>query len=607
MNQNSKQLVLVVDDRQENLRLMQSILGADGYQVELATDGVTALQKCKALAPNLILLDVLMPDMDGYEVCRQLKEDEAARHIPVIFLTALNEAVDVAKGFALGAVDFVHKPISVPVLLARVRMHLAQYGQRRSLEGMFQDVIEFAPDAFVLADMEGTVVRVNTQAERLFGYSRHELVGLPVEMLIPAPLRSSQVANRKAYAEKAHSLKMGASVPCLRKDGTVFPGDINLSPLHTHHGSLLMVVVRDVTERQQREDLAQEAARYARSLIEVSPDPLIMIDTLGNITDVNIAAERITGLGREDMTGSKAASIFTEPQRLHEAFRQVIDKGHLHDYRMTMQHVSGKLTEVMCNANVYRNQQGEVIGIFASARDMTESRRIQQEILESRQRVRELAAQSEAVREEEKKHIAREVHDELGQVLTALRMDLSFLGMQSGAQDPALMAKLQGMKGLVDRAIQGVRNVASSLRPAALDMGLQAAIDWLCAEFTRRTQIPCALHADASAIDLDEVRAMAIFRIVQESLTNVARYAQASQIDITMERRGSLLCLEVRDNGRGFDPAEVGKRKSYGLLGMRERAIVLGGKVKIVSAPGQGTRVNVRIPVDDTLATKDLT
>lgn len=189
MNQNNKQIVLVVDDMQENLRLMRSILGSDGYQVELVADGATALQKCQVLAPNLILLDVLMPGMDGYEVCRRLKEDEATRHIPVIFLTALSEAVDEAKGFALGAVDFVHKPISVPVVLARVRMHLAQYGQRRSLEGMFQDVIEFAPDAFVLADMAGTIVRVNTQAEQLFGYSRHELVGLPVEMLIPASLR----------------------------------------------------------------------------------------------------------------------------------------------------------------------------------------------------------------------------------------------------------------------------------------------------------------------------------------------------------------------------------------------------------------------------------
>ena len=154
------------------------------------------------------------------------------------------------------------------------------------------------------------------------------------------------------------------------------------------------------------------------------------------------------------------------------------------------------------------------------------------------------------------------------------------------------------MKGLVDRAILGVRNVAGNLRPAALDMGLVAAIEWLCAEFTRHTRTPCRVRADQAGIEPDEARAMALFRIVQESLTNITRYAQAGQVSVDIEHSGNSIRLKIRDDGRGFDPAEVGRKKSYGLLGMRERAIVLGGRVKIVSAPGQGTLVDVVVPKD---------
>jgi PAS domain S-box-containing protein len=605
MKQDDRPLVLVVDDKPENRRLLQAILVTDNYRVELASDGPMALQMSQDLAPDLILLDVMMPGMDGYEVCRLLKEVEATRNIPVIFVTGVADAEAETWAFAMGGADFITKPFKLPVVLARVRTHLALYQKHKSLEGMFRDVIEFAPDAFVIAETDGTIVQINAQAEQLFGYSRQELLGLRVEALMPASLRSAHEGYRNAYLEQPRKLIMGVGVQCLRKDGTEFPADVNLSPLQTGRGRLLMAVVRDASERKKREEQSQEAARYARSLIEVSPDPMVMIDTRGQITDVNVAAERMTGLSREQLIGSDAASKFTEPERLYRGFQQVAIQGHVSDYPMTIRHISGRLTEVMCNANVYRNQQSEIIGVFASARDMTESRRIQQEIMVSRQRVRELAAQSEAVREEEKKHIAREVHDELGQVLTALRMDLSFLGMQSSPQDLVLMKKIQDMKALVDRAIQGVRNVASNLRPAALDMGLVAAIEWLCTEFTRNTETPCAFHADQASTDLDEAWSMVMFRIVQESLTNITRYAQASSVNVTMERRGQFLWLEVRDNGRGFDPAEVAKKKSYGLLGMRERAIILGGRVKIISAQGQGTMVDVTIPIKFDPSAKD--
>jgi signal transduction histidine kinase len=229
-------------------------------------------------------------------------------------------------------------------------------------------------------------------------------------------------------------------------------------------------------------------------------------------------------------------------------------------------------------------------------RDQLLAHAVEAEMATSRQQLRALAAANATAIEAERKHIAREVHDELGQVLTALRMDMSLLHMQFGSIDPALPAKVDDMKVLVDRAMQGVRNVATSLRPTALDIGLAAALENLCAEFTARTAIACAFSAQEH-FHMDETRAVTVYRIVQESLTNISRYAQASQVQVTLGRSGNALGVEVRDNGRGFLAADVQRAKTYGLLGMRERAMALGGHLDIISVPGQGTVVGLTIPI----------
>jgi PAS domain S-box-containing protein len=238
----------------------------------------------------------------------------------------------------------------------------------------------------------------------------------------------------------------------------------------------------------------------------------------------------------------------------------------------------------------------------ASAVEAQQARlgQLNQDLGESHQRLRDLAAQNEATLEQERKHIALEVHDELGQVLTALRMSMSLLEMRLGPQVPALVTEMQGMKELVDRAIQGVRNVAGSLRPAALDMGLVGALEWQCHEFSRHTGVTCAFHARQGNLELEEKRAVVVFRIVQESLTNIARYALASQVDVSLGRRGDELWVQVLDNGTGFDQAAAASRNSFGLLGMRERALALGGRVEIASTAGRGTVISLVIPIEAT-------
>ncbi|MEO6918673.1 MAG: two-component regulator propeller domain-containing protein [Collimonas sp.] len=216
------------------------------------------------------------------------------------------------------------------------------------------------------------------------------------------------------------------------------------------------------------------------------------------------------------------------------------------------------------------------------------------------QLARERSFELEMSREEERKHLTREIHDELGQHLSALRMGVSVVGMEFGDKNPSLQGKIARMITLVDSTIKVVRNVVSSLRPSSLDMGIVSALEWLVEEFIENTGIPCSLDVREENIVLDDSRSTTIFRIAQESLTNISRHALATQVEISLMKTEKHYVLEVRDNGRGFDTS-LRKKKSFGLIGIRERASMLGGEVSIFSAPGVGTTIRVSVPITDAM------
>jgi signal transduction histidine kinase len=168
--------------------------------------------------------------------------------------------------------------------------------------------------------------------------------------------------------------------------------------------------------------------------------------------------------------------------------------------------------------------------------------------------------------------------------------------MRAGEKDPAILEQVRSLSTLGDKTMQVARDIAASLRPAPLELGVVSALEWLAEEFSKRTGVSCELETDEEEIDLDDEHSTAIFRMVQESLTNVTRHAEASQVGIRLMCQGEDYIVEVNDNGKGFDPS-VPKAKSFGLVGLRERAIMLGGEVAIFSAPQRGTRITVRIPV----------
>ncbi len=364
--------------------------------------------------------------------------------------------------------------------------------------------------------------------------------------------------------------------------------------LRQAHDELEERVVERTAELRRRE-------QEFRTLAENAPDMVIRYDTACRRIYVNPAFERETGIAAAD-------ALHMEPSKM----AQLQSDMPIEDYKLILQEVmaSGTGTEVFVRnlggpdgARDYafhlapeRNADGQVVGALAIGRNITALKESERRLSESQQQLRQLATRSEAVREEERKYLTREIHDELGQYLSALRLGVSVLEMQFGGANPALAERTRALTGLVDSTIQVVRNIVGRLRPGALDMGIVSALEWLAEQFCQNNEASCQLHVDESRIQLDEVRAIELFRIVQESLTNVRRHARATHVDIVLLADAGQFLLEVRDNGCGFDVRQQ-KRQSFGLVGIRERALKLEGSAEIDSAPGRGTRLRVRFPL----------
>ncbi|MNZ98880.1 Oxygen sensor histidine kinase NreB [compost metagenome] len=202
------------------------------------------------------------------------------------------------------------------------------------------------------------------------------------------------------------------------------------------------------------------------------------------------------------------------------------------------------------------------------------------------------------MREEEKARIAREVHDELGQVLTVLKLETSMCELAYGELDAGLRERLGNMKKLIAQLFQLVRDVATALRPPILDAGIGSAVEWQARRFEARTQIPCLVEVPENPPRLADAKAIGLFRILQEALTNVMRHAQAHTVELALTVEGRELCLRISDDGRGFEASAMRQGVSFGLVGMHERVLMLGGSLQIDSQPGEGTTLWVRVPLD---------
>lgn len=477
----------------------------------------------------------------------------------------------------------------------------------------FANVVETAMDAIVTVDDQQRIIVFNPAAEQTFGYRKSDVIGKPLDTLMPERFRTAHRRHVERFGETGvTSRRMGSQqvLVALHSDGSEFPIEASISQHTDGDQKLFTAILRDVGERLRNEARLERSEAQLRGILDSAMDAIITVDARQRVSFYNDAAETMFGWSRADVDGKPLSMLI--PERFRTAHRTHIER--FGETGTTSRRMGGTLRVV---TGLRRN--GDEFPIDASIsqietsgerfytvilRDVTARFEAIEALRKSKEELQQLGAAAHQTREQEKSRIARELHDELGQSLTMLQMDVAWCSDKAPSGDVALRARLERMSSLLKATIAATRRIASDLRPLMLDdLGLVPSIEWLVENFTQRTGIACELTVAATPLELSQPQASAVFRIVQESLTNIAKHAHASHADVVIERDDGTLVVRVEDNGVGFMPSGARKPSSLGLFGLRERAALLGGEATIVSSPSQGTIVEARLPlVDPTVA-----
>ncbi len=529
----------------------------------------------------------------------------------------------VKVGSARGFTDPIENEIirsdgsTVPV---EVMANVVEFGGQHLIQGTFRDIsdrkktesalresetkyrtlFEQSSDAVYLSTRGGRLLDVNEAGAALFGYSREEMLSLDVASLYLDP------TEWKGFVEVMGS--QGAvreyEATGVKKDGSPIDCLVTVSPWCSEDGTVrgYQGLVRDVTEQRRAEDELRQSEERFRTLVHHAPEAIVLwnLET-GRFVDANANAERLFGLPRKRLLelGPFDVSPPFQPdgRQSHQVteFVEAVVAGETPVFEWLHCTADGK--DVLCEVRLVR-LPGEQPLVRGSMTDITERKQAEAELESSRERLRNLAARLQAVREEERTTIAREIHDELGQALTGLKMDLSWIVDRLPESGDDVRERARAMLALIDIAANSVRKLSTRLRPAILDdLGLEAAIEWQASEFSAKATVECHLDLRIGDLDLEPERATAVFRILQETLTNVARHAGANRVWVKLCQTDSELILAVKDDGRGISDSEVASPRSLGLIGMRERALAMGGHVEIRIEPGGGTEVLLHMPI----------
>lgn len=461
--------------------MISALLRDDSYRLAHAYSGQEALDKAAELKPDLVLLDVMMPDIDGFEVCRRLRAMPDVAEAPIIMVTALVDRMARLQGLAAGADDFVSKPFDQAELRVRIRTITRLDRHRRLLaeRRRYERLVELAPDGVLIVDAAGLVRMVNPALERLVGQPGDALLGQPFLDLVAPAERAAWVAFF-SDASRAGESSDAIESSLARVDGSQVAVEITAGAAEWDGAGALQVLVRDISRR--RAD--QEALRR-------------------------------------------------------------------------------------------RNQV-----------------------------LRMLAARLADAQENERQALARELHDQVGQSLTAINLNMTIIEQLLDKGPLAeVRTRLTDSQQLLEEVTRQVRTVMAELRPPLLDeYGLLPTLRWYGERFSARTGIRCLVEGSGSGDDLPHPVEMALFRICQEALNNVAKHANATAVAVRLHMDDCQARLTVEDNGQGFeaeDREEAARKAHWGLLSMHERALAVNGELVVASIPGQGAQITVTVNRED--------
>lgn len=474
-------------------------------------------------------------------------------------------------------------------------------------------IVETVPSGIVQVDADGAIRLANEQAQRILGLRFDELTKLYVsdfdaktiwEDGTPCESRDYPVSRCLATGEPQPGVTIGVQRP----DGTISWAIYSAMPLRDPKSGALsgaVVTFLDITERKRVEEELWESKRVLSTLLSNLPGTVYRCKNDPDRTAefISEACFQLTGYAPSDFIANKNISF---GRLIHPDDREAVwdcvqtALREKRSYQMVYRIIaaSGEEKWVWEQGLGIFSPNGSLLALEGLIMDVTEPKRAQEEVKDSRQQLRDLSTRLQKVLEEERTRISREIHDELGQQLTILKMDLSWLHKKLPKDQELLRRRAKSMAKLVDTTIETIRKISTEIRPWVLDdLGLIAAIEWQVGDFEKKTGMRCQFTADPEEITLEPGLSTTVFRILQETLTNVVRHAKADEINIRLMKKEEELVMEVNDNGRGITQGQIANSKSLGLLGIRERVLLWGGTVEIEGVPSRGTSVLIRIPL----------
>jgi PAS domain S-box-containing protein len=646
--------ILIVDDHETVRRGVRALLSSrrDWVVCGEAGDGFEAVEKAKSLRPDVVLMDISMPRMDGVEATRIIRREVPESKIIIVSqndpVVASSQAAEIDAGGYVNKADLARDLLpALESLLAdrsgekakkarratdTPRRGVSERMQAERAGDLLAAIVDSSDDAIVSKTLDGVITSWNNSAERMFGYTREEAVGQHITLIIPKDRRDEEVkiAERLRRGERVDHFETVR----VRKDGTLLDLSLTISPVKDAAGRVVGAskVARDITERKQVEQALAERAR----LLDLSNDAIFVRDAADRVTYWNKSASELYGYSREGAVGRVSHELLrTEFPEPLERITEQLQKDNRWTGELIHRHKDGSRIVVASRWALDRDGRGHQKRVLETNNDITQQKRSEKALRESEERLRtlsdslevqvrartqeleqrnaEILQQSEQLRElsnrllktqdDERRRIARELHDSAGQLITVLGMNLAGIAQRVG-QNPSLSETVEDTQNLVQQLSREIRTTSYLLHPPLLDEnGLSQAIHWYMQGLKERSDLEIELSVPENFGRLPADLELTIFRIVQEGLTNIHRHSGSKTATIRLSRSADSVLLRIEDHGKGISPEKLvairAQRTGVGITGMRERVRHLKGVMDIQSN-GTGATISVTFPVPAT-------